>query len=205
MPAFDVPSNLAFDDYGSLVDAINDWLDRNDLSGVAQQMVALAESRMRRKLLPFFLEKTSSVVTTAGLGVLPSDFGTLCRVIYETRTLPQYGSTAAPVFESGIEPWAYSLEGGGLRLWPSGDFTVTLLYQPTVPQLSEANPTSDLLDAHPDLYLFGSLMFAEGYLANDSRAATFKGLFDEAMEETRLYLVSQKWGGPLVPKVMRNP
>jgi hypothetical protein len=205
MPAFDVPSNLAFDSYSGLVGAINDWLDRSDLDGAAQQMVALAESKMRRELRPFFIETSASVTTVDGVGSLPSNYGTLTRVLYDGRALPQYGATAAPHLTTGSVPWAYSLEGGGLRLWPEGDFTVTLLYQPTVPQLSASNPSSDLLDAHPDLYLFGSLMFAEGYLANDNRAALFKALFDEAIADTKVYLTRQQFAGPLVPRVAFTP
>ncbi|MGL5734742.1 MAG: phage adaptor protein, partial [Beijerinckiaceae bacterium] len=75
MPAFDVPANRAFDDYNGLVDAINDWLDRSDLEGVAQQMIALAESNMRRELQPFFLETSASVTTVDGIGAFPTDYG----------------------------------------------------------------------------------------------------------------------------------
>lgn len=205
MPIFDVPANLAFDSYDGLVGAINEWLDRSDLDGVAQQMIALAEAKMRRELRPFFVETSATVVTVDGVGALPADYGTLIRVIYDDRALPQLGATAAPHLATGSEPWAYSLEGGGLRLWPAGAFTVTLLYQPTIPQLSESNPSSDVLDAHPDLYLFGSLMFAEGYLANDSRAAMFKALFDEAIADTGRYLTRQRFAGPLVPRVAFVP
>jgi hypothetical protein len=103
------------------------------------------------------------------------------------------------------EPLAYTIEAGNLRLWPSGDFTVSILYQPTLPQLSEASPTNTLLDKHPDLYFFGALMFATGYLANDERAAMFKALWDEAIESAKQYFTRQRFGGPLVPRVAFVP
>ena len=52
MPVFDVPANYAFDTYDELAAAINDWLDRSDLTGTAQQMIALCEARLRRELVP---------------------------------------------------------------------------------------------------------------------------------------------------------
>jgi hypothetical protein len=196
---------LAFDNYGDLVSALNDWLDRDDLTGNAQQMIALCEARLRRELAPHFTETSASLVAVDGAASLPSDYGMLTRVIYGTRTLPQLGLTTATLIPTSSEPWAYTLESGGLRLWPEGDFTVTILYQQTLPQLSEDQPTSDVLDAHPDLYFYGSMMFAEGFLANDNRAAMFKALWDEGIAETRVYLTKQRFAGPLVPRVAGMP
>lgn len=202
MPAFSVPQNLAFDSYGDLVEAINDWMDRADLTGAAQGMIALAESRMRRELTPYFSEVSANVTSVDGVAALPSDFGTLNRVIYDGQALPQLsvsGATHVPTDYS--RPYAYTIEASGLRLWPNGDYTVTLLYQPELSQLSEATPSNTLLDKHPDLYFFGSLLFAHGYLADDSRAATFKALWDEALESAKAYFARQRFAGQLVPRV----
>ena len=206
MPAFDVPSNLAFDNYSELVTVIADWMDRSDLSGVAQSMIALAEARMRRELTALLDEVSISLASDAdGLVILPSDFGTVSRVIYNSYALPQLARGAAPLTGTGTVAHAYTIERGKLRLWPAGVYTVTVLYTPLIPFLSTANPTNDLLAAHPDLYFFGSMMFAEGYVVNDSRAATFKALWDEALAETRLWLMKRKYAAPLVPRVAFVP
>lgn len=206
MPAFSVPANLAFDSYGDLKTAIEDWMNRSDLTGSVQAMIALAEARMRRELTPYFLEASSSVTSVDGLASLPADFGTPTRVMYGANTLPQYavGSVSA-VNPSYSEPLAYSIEQGKIRLWPNGNFTVSLLYQPKLTELSDANPTNSLLDSHPDIYFFGAMMFAEGYVANDERAATFKALFDQGLEEVKAYCIRQKFSGPLVPRVAFVP
>lgn len=206
MPAFDVPANLAFDTYEELISAISEWLDRTDLEGSAPQMIALAESRMRRELAPLFTETSASVAAVDGLGALPSDYGTLNRVMYGTRTLPAYGPSAAPnVPTEYSEPLGYTVEANQLRLWPEGDWTVTLLYQPTLPQLSTANNMNDMLSKHPDAYFHGAMMFAEGYVANDNRASMFKALWDECLAEMKAYLTRQKFAGPLVPRVAFVP
>lgn len=205
MTAFTVPENLAFDDYTDLVDAISDWMDRTDLTGSAQQMIALAEARMRRRFTPLLLETSTSVTTTNGAVAVPSDFSIISRVMYDGRTLPDYSVSTGPVIPESSEPWAYSLEAGTIRLWPSCDVTLTILYQPKIPQLSETNPTNFILSNFPDAYFFGAMMFAEGYVANDPRASLFKTLWDEAIGEVEVYLTRQRFGGALSPRIAFVP
>ena len=205
MTAFSVPENLAFDNYSDLAAAIAEWMDRSDLTGSVQTMIALAESRMRRELAPLFAETSATVATVDGLAALPSDCGTLNRVIYGTRTLPNLSVTAATAVVTGSEPWAYTVEANQVRVWPSGDFTLSLLYQPTLPQLSESSPTNTLLSKHPDAYFFGAMVFAEGYVSNDNRAANFKALWDECLAEMKRYMTRQHFGGMLTPRVAFVP
>lgn len=201
MPAFVVPANYAFETYDDLVAAINDWLDRSDLTGVAGQMIALAEARIRRGVAGYFDEAATSIACTAGVGTLPADFGMARSVVYNGRVLPQYSFSVGSGIPEGSIPQAWSIEAGNLHLWPETSATVTLLYQPSLVALTETTQTNSILDRHPDLYFYGSLMFANGYLANDERAGTFKSLFDEALAEVREYLNRQRFGAPLVPRL----
>lgn len=201
MTAFSIPANYAFETYDDLVAALNDWLDRADLTGVAGQMVALAEARIRRSLNGYFLEASALIAVVDGSGALPDDFGSAVTVVHDGKVLPQYAPSIGQMVAAGSIPLAYSIEAGALRLWPSTDASVTLLYQQSLPALTSLTQTNDILDRHPDVYFFGAMLFAEGYLANDNRAVTFKNLFDEAIFETRQYLISQKFGGPLVPRL----
>lgn len=199
MTAFSVPANLAFDDYTDLTEAIADWMDRSDLTGSIQAMIALAEARMRRELTPVLTEVTAALTVVEGVAALPDDFSTLSRVHYDDKPLPQLSVSGGAA--TGSRPLAYTIEAGSIRVWPSCDCTILALYQPRLPQLSEAEPTNTILDQHPDLYFFGAMLFAEGYVANDSRAALFKGLFDEALESAKAYYTRVRFAGPLVPRV----
>lgn len=201
MTAFLVPANYAFDTYDELVAALNDWLDRADLTGVAGQMIALAEARIRRALAGYFDETTAVVVCTLGDGALPADYSIARAVVHDGKVLPQYAQVIGNGVPDGSLPLAWSIEGGRFRLWPAVTANVTLLYQPSLPALTGQTPTNDILDRHPDVYFFGAMMFAEGYVANDERALTFKSLFDEALAETKDYLTRQRFGGPLVPRL----
>ena len=205
MPVFNVPDNYAFDNYTKLVAAINDWLDRSDLTGVAQQMISLAEARMNRELSPLFRETSASLVTVAGFAALPANTGQVRRVTYAgaaLRSLPQLSAVEAvniPI--TYVEPYAYTLEQGGIMLWPQGAFTISVLYVPLLANLTAANPSNDLLSLHPDLYFFGTLFWGEVYEADDPRAARVKALWDEALQSAKVFFTKQKFGGPLVPRV----
>lgn len=206
MPAFSVPENLAFSDYNSLVSGIGDWLDRTDLTGAAPMMIALAESRMRRALDPLFTETVADLTTVDGIVDLPSDYGTFKRAEYNYYTMPRWSGFSSASLAStdySTDPYSYSIEADKIRLWPPVSVTFKLWYQPTLPQLSVANPTNAVFTKFPDMYFFGAMMFAEGYVANDNRAALFKGLFDEALGEVSTYLERQRYSGPLAPRIAR--
>ena len=199
MPAFAIPENLAFDNYTDLVAAINDWLDRSDLSGVAQQLIALCEARLRRELQPYFGEATATVDVTDGTGSLPPDFARVMEVVYDGRVIPNLPDVGW--VPTGSRPVGYRIEGGNIRVFPETDATLTVRYDTRLAQLSEGNPSTELLSEHPDLYFYGSLMFAEGYVANDRRAMLFKQLWDEALVSTKGYMARQRYGGRLKPNL----
>ena len=202
MAIFSVPENLAFDSYQALQTAIADWLDRSDLTGAAPSMIALAEARIAREITSVALEKSADLTAVDGVVTLPDDFGFAVAVRYNNRrTLPQTTVADALLISNAVEPHAFTQEVGALRLWPTCDATVTLIYRPRLVNLSEANPTNDMLRLHPDLYFFGAMLFAEGYVANDSRAAGFAQLFEAALGQVKGYVTRQGFAGHLQPRL----
>ena len=73
-------------------------------------------------------------------------------------------------------------------------------YFPKMPALSECATTNWLLTAHPDLYLFGSLVEAEMFGVNDERAPLWKGRRDEIFDE--IEKLSNKTRGAGAVRVM---
>jgi hypothetical protein len=194
--AFPVPENLAFDNYQALIDTINDWMDRSDLTGSAPSMIALCEARLRRELQPLVYEKRVGVSVVDGVGGLPSDFDAMRSVTNDGVPIDEVSPEIARQYAPGQEPRAYSLEANQLRIWPAWTGSVNILYHAKLEPLSQANQTNPIIAQHPDVYFFGSMMFAEGYLANDQRAALFKSMWDEALEGLKQYYRRQRRDRP---------
>lgn len=207
MVAFALNANDAFDNFDELVAAINDWMDREDLTGAAPQMIALAEDEIRIAIEPFFLEVSTSLVSDdTGKANLPSDTKRISRVLYDGEPVPGRGVTAVGrMTEDTTQPWAYTMEQGAIRLWPAAAHTVQVLYQPKLRRLTSANPTNELLDEFPSLYFYGAMVFANGYVADDERAGRFRGLFDNMKEQVASYYKMQRQGGSMAARVSFVP
>lgn len=208
MTAFQIDANLAFDSYSELITTINDWLDRNDLTGAAPQMIALAEDEIRLTVEPLFLETSTSLVTaeTTGLATLPSDVKRVQRVLYNNCTVPQRGLNAIDRMSTDTsQPHAFTIEQGAIRVWPAGVHTVQVLYQPHMQRLSNAAPTNNLLDLFPSLYFYGSLVFANEYVADTDRAGIFRRMFDMQLAKVADYYRKQRQSGQMVARVSFVP
>lgn len=196
MTIFAVPTNLAFETYGELIDAINDWMDRSDLTGSAPSMIALCEARLRRELASLPFETSAGVNVTNGDAGLPTDYDFMRSVFVAGKPLDEVSPEYGRQISSGDQARAYSIEANRLRIWPEWTGAVTLLYQAKMSPLSDANQSNTILLEHPDVYFFGSMMFAEGYLANDSRAAMFKAMWDESLASLKRFYVRQRRDRP---------
>ena len=202
MTSFIVSTNEAFDNLADLTTVINDWMDREDLTGSIPSMVALAEDEIRLELEPLLTEASTSVTSgETGIAALPLDLKRLKRVLYEGEPLKQLGVHALDNIQEDTEPMGYTLETASIRLWPNGAYTVDLLYDPFLPRLSTNNQRTDLLERFPSLYFYGAMTFATGYVVDDQRAANFRALFDNMLEKVSRHYRRQKHAGPLVPRV----
>ena len=90
-------------------------------------------------------------------------------------------------------PSEFSIEGGTLRVMPQDPTPLKFLYWQQIPSL-QANSTNWLMTAHPDLYLFGSLVEAQAYAVNVETAALWKARRDELFDE--IEKLSAKTRGP---------
>jgi hypothetical protein len=70
-----------------------------------------------------------------------------------------------------------------LKVRPLDATALEFDYFQKVPALSDSAATNWLLAAHPDLYLFGSLVEAEMFGVNDERAPLWKARRDEIFDE----------------------
>jgi hypothetical protein len=90
-----------------------------------------------------------------------------------------------------------------MQFWPAPDklYTANMVYRATIPALGPALESNWLLLKHPDAYLYGTLIQAEGYGWNDERIGMLKAALDEAVVEINQSGTRQRYGSsPLTMK-----
>lgn len=198
--------------YDDLVAKVAAWMDRDDLLPRVPDFIALLEARLNRTLRTPDMEVVTTLAVTGERVALPLD-------CLQVRALHLDGVPDRPLDamspnavaqrfggQAGC-PRAYAIAGRSLTLSPppASPVTLSLTYWQRIPSLSSALPTNWLLDAHPDIYLYGALVQAEAYLANDERVSLWKSAHDEALGELVQAGERARWGaGPLVPNTVRQ-
>ena len=184
---------MAINSYFTLQTAVENWLDREDLTGRITEFISLAEARIARRLRVRGIEERSTTPLVPGQEYysLPTDFLTARSVkinsspvrVLQYKT-PAQLSEIYPNSTSG-ESKHYTIIGEEIQLKPAPSSTSTLevAYFTRLPALSDTNTTNWLTSNAPDLLLYGSLIEAEAYLIDDQRIAIWKGAFDESINE----------------------
>lgn len=169
---------MALDSYADLVSAIVDRMNDASLEDQAPEFIRLAEASFNRRLYNLEAEGTATIAADASIP-LPTDFSTLKTIWLDTdpKVLlqPMSQDDLVRYFSAQTtgKPRNYAFAADGITLAPAPDdtYTVTMTYVRSLTPLSEVNATNWLLEKHPDLYLYASLVEAEIRGWNDERAA----------------------------------
>ena len=194
-------------EWATLVETIRSWTNRDDFTNLQiTEFIAMFEARINRVLRHPEMEEIVSATLTSGNNDLPDDFLAMRAIYRDTQELKAM-TPAAMIREygtgSGIAV-AYTIIGSQprkIRLGPqpSADTPITMVYYQKLVGVNEENADNWLLNEHPDLYLYGTLLAAEAYLANDERLPIWKRAYDEALAELdRSAQVDRFGGAPLV-------
>lgn len=198
--------------YDDLVEKVALWMDREDLLARVPDFVALLEARLNRILRVPEMETATILQAGTERTDLPLDFLQMRSLHVEgardrpLRAMAPGGASETYSGRAGC-PIAYSVAGRSLVLAPPPEEAVALAmaYWQRIPSLSEITPTNWLLEQHPDIYLYGSLVQAEAYLANDERVGLWKSAHDEAIGELQQAGQRARWGaGPLIPNTVHQ-
>lgn len=171
---------MALDNFENLKASIENWSHRNDVKAIIDDFIQICEAEMYfnadANLRVRSMEKTEEVLTviTEGFIALPTDFleqrridilfdnGELITLSYKTPEQMNIDLTI-----SGT-PRFFTITNKILfDKLPDKVYTIKLYYFASLPPLSAANPTNDILTKTPNIYLFGSLM-ALNQFANDT-------------------------------------
>lgn len=195
---------MAITSYAELQTACGNWLARTDLSSRIPEFIALCEAKLNRELRAQDQEtKNTSFSINAEYVNVPSGF--LAVRSFQTSTGgSRYSLQVMPdelqsdKYPTGTDrPIYYSVVGGQFRFAPIPDatYTATLIYYTKLVPLATTSPNW-LLTAHPDIYLYGSLLEAEAYMFDDPRLAIWKRGYDEGMASLRRSHNSNRFAGP---------
>lgn len=202
---------MAITNYTELKDAVSDWLDRTDLVNVVATFISNAEGYLRRK--PEVRTLISGLITVdEEIETLPTDLKQIEELFHRGPTV--FGpidivSGTELALEKRAARFAgpprkasfiVTSSGPSLQFAPVPDqlYLIWLNYWQTVPTLSDAAPTNWLLDKHPDIYLYASLVESAPYLREDPRLAVWEHERDSRIEELNKHIEREQWGGSLV-------
>ncbi len=172
-----------------LQSAIANWIARADLGANIPDFIALFESVANRRLRLRQQESAATLAPSSGVASLPADYLAWRRVTWTgqfPRELeyvhPSYLHALYPTLPADI-PRLFTIEGGNLTVAPSDDTALTFDYFQKIPALSSTNTANWLIAAAPDVYLFGSLAEAHGFVKDPDSLALWAGRRDAIFDE----------------------
>jgi hypothetical protein len=196
---------LALNTFAALQASIAGWLNRDDLTAVIPDFIALAEADMNSRLrLRSMLTRATATLDEA-YETLPTDFLGMYRVVVNddqirfapTDLLAQYALDWA-----GEAPMYYAITGSQLQLVPAptalATATIEMTYYARPAALSASNASNAILAASPGIYLYGSLVQASPYLGDDARVQTWGQLYAQACDVLQAADDLAEFPGPLV-------
>mgnify|MGYP003672397905 FL=1 len=191
---------MALTNYTGLKASIADFLNRDDLTSVIPDFVALAEAQINRDIRHWKMEaRTSGQQDPADEYMqIPADWvetirlhltGTGTSVVNLVSRDAMADKRAAQENAAGT-PRMYTHADGQFQLYPTPDATTNfeLLYYQKIPSLITNTDNWLLLEA-PDVYLYGALLHSAPYLAEDARVAVWAQMYSAAVQ--RLNQVSE--------------
>lgn len=195
---------MALDTYAGLKSSIAGWLNRDDLTAVIPDFIALAEADMNSRLRLRSMLTRSTATLDEAYETLPADFLGMWRVVVNddrirfapTDLLAQYALDWA-----GEAPLYFSIVGDQLQLVPTptalATATIEMTYYARPVALSDTNTSNAILAASPAIYLYGSLVQAAPYLGDDARVQTWGQLYSQACDVLQAADDLAEFPGPL--------
>ena len=169
---------MALGTYQGLLDAIPAWLHRSgdaDVIAAAPDFVTLAESGIYARLRTRYQELNFAQVMQSGVISLPANYTDVKWAYIEgtpiqnlTRKSVDYILSQFPLRAGEARPRFFARDGVSLIFGPSPDaaYEVKGVFYIAETPLSVSG-SNGLFLRYPKLYLYGSLLQAEGFIRND--------------------------------------
>jgi len=183
---------MALTNFTGLKASIADFLNRDDLTSVIPDFIALAEAQINRDIRHWKMEARSSGQQSVNdeYMQIPSDWvetirlhltGSGTTVVNLVSRDAMADRRSANENASGT-PRMYSHADSQFQLYPtpSQDTDFELLYYQKIPSLITNTDNWLLLEA-PDVYLYGALLHSAPYLAEDQRVAIWAQMYSASV------------------------
>ena len=183
---------MALSNYTELQASVADFLNRGDLTAVIPDFIKMTESELNRVLRTREMSVRTQGPISKQYVKLPVDFLGLRNIelmtspvtVLEYRNLQNLDAHRA--IDASGKPIFYSIMQNNIEFAPVPDaeYTLEIVYYQALPALAD-NTTNWLLDSHPDIYLYGSLMQSAPYLQADERIGVWAGKFQQILEQLK--------------------
>lgn len=183
---------MAITTYSELKTAVADFLNRDDLTSVIPNFIALAEATLNRRLRAPEMVTRAAVTVDAEYENRPADWMETIRYQITTNPItvlefvtPEEAIIQKTKFSAAGVPLFFSTVGTQFQHVPApdGSYTGELMYYARLAGLSDANTSNWLLTANPDIYLYATLIQSAPYLKEDERISVWAGIYDRLMAE----------------------
>jgi len=179
---------MSLSDYNGLVQSIENWSKRDDVSNMTDDFILLAENEINKGLQLRTNEKRaiSTLNTDDRFLVLPDDFlemralrctdgGQFYDMFYRApETMNILGTAGRPFFFTINNRIEFD------RI-PDKAYVMEMTYYVGLTPLSSTNTTNNVLTAYPDLYLYGCLSELHKWSRDEDTAVYYEQLFQERL------------------------
>ncbi len=183
---------MALTNYTELQASVADFLNRSDLTDVIPDFIRMTEAELNRVLRTREMSVRTQGPISKQYVKLPVDFLGLRNIelmtspvtVLEYRNLQNLDAHRA--LDATGKPIYYSIMQNNIEFAPVPDseYTLEIVYYQALPALAD-NTTNWLLDSHPDIYLYGSLLQSAPYLQADERIGVWAGKFQQILEQLK--------------------
>ena len=195
---------MALATYADLQTQIANWIARADLTSYIPDFITLFETQANRRLRVRLMETSATLTPSGGFVALPSDYlmwrylkwaGSTARVLEYVH--PSYFLASYPTWPSDV-PRYFTITSGYISIIPQDTGPLTFGYFQKIPALSLG--TNWLITAYPDVYLFGALAEAYGFMKDPDNMAIWQSRRDQGFDE--IEKLDQKTRGPAQVQVI---
>lgn len=182
---------MSISTYNELLTALENHLDRSDLTNRLPEFVVIGEARIGREVKARQMEQRVSTTPTTAYTSLPSDFVSIRGVRIEGSTIgwldyqtPDAFFATFPSSGGSFVTNKYTIFGDELVFASTPSGVIELWYYKKLTDLATANNT--LFTANPDLYLYAALTASAPFLKDDKRIGVWEGLYRQVRDSVNV-------------------